>query len=393
MPLSWARQLAELEQQGMRRELRTVTGAQGAQVLLNQRQVLLLCSNNYLGLANHPALIEAGCAAMRDYGVGSGASRLISGSMEPHRQLEERLAEFKKTPAALLFNSGFAANSGILQALFGPDDLIFSDALNHASIIDGCRLSAARVVVYPHADTVALEQLMTEASATRKGRWLIVSDGVFSMDGDLAPLPELVRLKQRFDALLMIDDAHGTGVLGANGRGTGEHFGCLEQIDLQMGTLGKALGCCGAYVAADRAIIEMLINYCRPFIFSTSLAPAIPAAALAAIEIVDSAEGARLRQSLQAKTRRFAGQLLAAGHDLLGSETQIVPILTREPKPTMVAMQRLLEAGYYIQGIRPPTVPHGLCRLRATVMATHADDELTRAAAAICATLAGAGDA
>lgn len=393
MPRSWARQLAELEQQGMRRELRTVSGAQGAQVLLNQRPVMLLCSNNYLGLANHPALVEAGCAAMRRYGVGSGASRSISGSMEPHRQLEERIAAFKKTSAALLFNSGYAANSGILQALFGPDDVIFSDALNHASIIDGCRLSAARVVVYPHADMPALEQLMTEESRHRKGRWLIVSDGVFSMDGDLAPLPELVRLKQRFEALLMIDDAHGTGVLGAHGRGTGEHFGCLEQIDLQMGTLGKALGCCGAYVAADRTIIEMLINRCRPFIFSTSLVPAVAAAAVAAIDIVDSAEGARLRRALQAKTRQFAGELQAAGHDLLGSETQIVPILTRDPKPTMAAMQRLLDAGYYIQGIRPPTVPQGRCRLRATVMATHADADLARAAAAIRTTLAGADNA
>jgi len=307
--------------------------------------------------------------------------------MTLHEQLEERLAAFKNTEAALLFNSGFAANTGILQALFGPDDVIFSDALNHASIIDGCRLSRARVVVYPHGDAVALEELMESEARIRKGRWMIVSDGVFSMDGDLAPLPELVRLKRRFDSLLMIDDAHGTGVLGANGRGTGEHFGCLGQIDLQMGTLGKALGCCGAYLATSRVVVDMLINRCRPLIFSTSLAPSIPATAMAALDIVASAEGTQLRQVLRDKTELFSGRLLAAGQDLLGSQTQIVPVLTREPKPTMRAMERLLESGYYVQGIRPPTVPAGLCRLRATVMATHDVRDLESAADQISAVL------
>jgi glycine C-acetyltransferase/8-amino-7-oxononanoate synthase len=389
MPRSWKRELAELGEQGMLRELRTVVGTQDAKVVLDGRQVLLLCSNNYLGLANHPTLIEAGCAALGQYGAGSGASRLISGTMTMHVRLEERLAEFKKTEAALLFNSGFAANTGILQALFGPQDIIFSDALNHASIIDGCRLSQARVVVYPHCDTAALEALMQAESAERKGRWMIVSDGVFSMDGDLAPIPELVRLKQKFDALLMIDDAHGTGVLGIGGRGTAEHFNCLGEIDLQMGTLGKALGCCGAYVAADRVLIDLLINRCRPFIFSTSLAPSVPASALAALDIVDSAEGAALRRALQEKTALFVGRLQGAGHDLLGTESQIVPVLTREPKPTMSAMARLLEEGYYVQGIRPPTVPTGLCRLRATVMATHQNDDLLLAAEAINRAVAG----
>jgi 8-amino-7-oxononanoate synthase len=389
MSHSWTHELAELEHQGMLRELRTVVGAQAATVVLDGRQVMLLCSNNYLGLANHPALIEAGCAALRQYGAGSGASRLISGSMSLHVRLEERLAEFKNTEAALLFNSGFAANTGILQALFGPEDIIFSDALNHASIIDGCRLSQARVVVYPHCDTAALETMMHAESAERKGRWLVVSDGVFSMDGDLAPIPELVRLKRKFDALLMIDDAHGTGVLGETGRGTAEHFNCLGEIDLQMGTLGKALGCCGAYVAADRVLVDLLINRCRPFIFSTSLAPSVPASALAALDIVDSAEGAGLRRALQEKTALFSGRLQAAGHDLLGTATQIVPVLTREPKPTMTAMARLLDEGYYVQGIRPPTVPAGLCRLRATVMATHQDEDLLLAAEAINRAVAG----
>jgi len=393
MPERWTQQLVDLEEQGMLRQLRTVAGPQRARVELDGRQVLLLCSNNYLGLADHPALIEAGCAALRDFGAGSGASRLISGSMTLHVQLEERLADFKKTEAALLFNSGFAANTGILQALLGPDDLIFSDALNHASIIDGCRLSRARVVVYPHGDAAALEAMLEAESRYRKGRWLIVSDGVFSMDGDLAPLPELVRLKQRHDALLMIDDAHGTGVLGVNGRGTGEHFGCQEQIDLQMGTLGKALGCCGAYLATRRVIVDLLINRCRPLIFSTSLAPSIPATAMAALDIVASSEGAQLRQALRHKTTLFSEKLLAAGHDLLGSQTQIVPVLTREPQPTMRAMEQLLAAGYYVQGIRPPTVPRGMCRLRATVMATHDEQDLERAAEHIAAVVAGVADA
>jgi len=393
MPEKWTQQLVDLEEQGMLRQLRTIDGPQRARVAINGRQVLLLCSNNYLGLADHPALIEAGCAALRDFGAGSGASRLISGSMTLHAQLEERLADFKKTEAALLFNSGFAANTGILQALFGPDDLIFSDALNHASIIDGCRLSRARTVVYPHGDATALEALLESESRTRKGRWLIVSDGVFSMDGDLAPLPELVRLKRRYGALLMIDDAHGTGVLGSNGRGTGEHFGCHEQIDLQMGTLGKALGCCGAYLATSRVIVDLLINRCRPLIFSTSLAPSVPATAIAALDIVASPVGAQLRQDLRDKTALFGGKLLAAGHDLLGSQTQIVPVLTREPQPTMRAMEQLLAAGYYVQGIRPPTVPRGLCRLRATVMATHDERDLERAAEQISAIVAGVADA
>ena len=374
----------------MRRRLRTLSGIQGPRVWLEGREVLLLCSNNYLGLATHPALIEAALTATARYGVGTGGSRLISGSMEPHAQLEEALAAFKGSQAALLFNSGYAANTGILQGLFGADDLIFSDAINHASIVDGCRLSKARTIIYPHADVAALEALMLVEAPHRKGRWVIVTDGVFSMDGDLAPLPELVRLKQRFDALLMVDDAHGSGVLGAHGRGTAEHLGCQGQIDLQMGTLGKALGCAGAYLAADRAVIDTLINRSRSFIFSTSLPPAVPAAALAALQLVDSAEGARLRQDLERNRRCFAERLQKGGCDLLGSQTQIIPVLTGEPAPTMAAAARLLAGGVFIQGIRPPTVPAGRCRLRATLMAQHSEAELLRAAELVLASLPGA---
>jgi glycine C-acetyltransferase/8-amino-7-oxononanoate synthase len=379
----WQDELARLEEKGMLRSLRTVAGAQGAHVSLAGEDVLLLCSNNYLGLAAHPALVEAACAATARFGVGSGGSRLISGSMESHVRFEERLAAFKGTEAALLFNSGYAANTGILQGLCGDNDLIFSDALNHASIIDGCRLSRARTVIYPHRDVEALEALMEQEAPGRRGRWLIVTDGVFSMDGVLAPLPELVALKERFDALLMVDDAHGTGVLGATGRGTAEHLGCLAGIDLHMGTLGKALGCCGAYLAAERTVIDILINHSRSFIFSTSLAPAVPAAACAALDIVDSAEGAGLRRSLHRNREVFAKALQKGGFDLLGSLTQIVPVLTRDPAPTMAAVGALLKRGIFVQGIRPPTVAAGSCRLRATVMAVHDEGELLEAAAAI----------
>lgn len=383
----WLQELEQLESKGMRRRLRLLAGAQGPRVWLDGEEVLLLCSNNYLGLATHPALIEAAVAATARYGVGTGGSRLISGSMQPHSELEEALAAFKGSEAALLFNSGYAANTGILQGLFGPDDLIFSDAINHASIVDGCRLSRARTVIYPHADADALEALMRAEAPRRRGRWVIVTDGVFSMDGDLAPLPELVALKQRYDALLMVDDAHGSGVLGAQGRGTAEHLGCHGQIDLQMGTLGKAFGCAGAYLAADRAVIDTLINRSRSFIFSTSLPPAVPAAALAALQLIDSAEGARLRQDLERNRLTFAGRLQQGGCDLLGSQTQIIPVLTGEPAPTMAAAARLLAGGVFIQGIRPPTVPTGRCRLRATVMAQHSQAELTRAAELVLASL------
>ncbi len=375
----WQMELDKLAGEGMLRTLRLVEDGQGPKVHVAGREVLLLCSNNYLGIADHPALVEAMVKATRQYGAGSGASRLISGSLPPHAALEERLAAFKGTGAALLFNSGYAANTGILQGLFGPDDIIFSDELNHASIIDGCRLSRARTVIYPHCDVDALGALMAQEKPQRRGRWVIVTDGVFSMDGDLAPLERLCELKENHDALLMVDDAHGTGVLGATGRGTGEHCGCLHRIDLHMGTLGKALGCAGAYLAAERAVVDTLINRSRSFIFSTSLPPGVPAAAMAALDLVDSDSGLRLRQQLEKNRALLAGQLQAGGLDLLGSMTQIIPVLTRHPEPTMRLTRRLLDEGVFLQGIRPPTVVAGACRLRATVMATHEPDDLLSA--------------
>ncbi len=372
--------LTDLAGRGMLRTLREIESAQGPRVQIDGRDYLLLCSNNYLGLADHPALIEASCKATRDFGVGSGASRLISGSMSLHHQLEERIAQFKETEAALVYNTGYAANNGIIQGLLGPDDTVFSDSLNHASIIDGCRLSGARIVIYPHNDMVALEQLLQQETEQRSGRWLIVTDGVFSMDGDVAALPELVMLKQRYDAWLMVDDAHGGGVLGAIGRGTAEHFGCLDQVDLQMGTFGKAFGSFGAYLAARREVIDTLINRSRSFIFSTSLPPGVLAANVAAVDLVASEEGVRRRTQLEANRQLFSQILTEEGFDLCGSSTQIVPVLMGDPEPTMRAAAELFSRGIFLSGIRPPTVAPGTCRLRATLMADHTPTEVRHAA-------------
>lgn len=379
--------LAQLKQQGMLRSLREIESVQGPHVRVAGRDYLLLCSNNYLGLAGHPALIEASCRATTDYGSGSGASRLVSGSMSLHHRLEDAVADFKGAEAALLFNSGYAANNGIIQGLFGPGDLIFSDELNHASIIDGCRLSGASVVVYAHTDMKDLEHKLRQASSSRTGRFLIVTDGIFSMDGDIAPLRRLVELKEQYDAWLMVDDAHGGGVLGEFGRGCAEELGCLGKIELQMGTFGKAFGSFGAYLAASRPVIDMLINSARSFIFSTSLPPGVAAANLAALEIVRGDEGRTRRQQLARNREIFASELSRAELDLCGSQTQIVPVLTCDPDPTMSAADALLEEGIYLSGIRPPTVPEGTCRLRATLMADHDPAEVLSAARSIISTL------
>jgi 8-amino-7-oxononanoate synthase len=377
---SWQQNLEKLAASGMLRSLRTVEGPQGPRIVVDGQEVLLLCSNNYLGLAGHPTVVEASLRGAKKYGVGSGGSRLISGSMTSHRRLEERLAAFKGTNRALLFNSGYAANTGVLQALFGPDDTIFSDQLNHASIIDGCRLSRSRTIVYPHRDLQALEELMIREQASRKGRWLIVTDGVFSMDGDLAPLDGLARLKRRFDALLMVDDAHGTGVLGPAGRGPAEFLGCIGDVDLHMGTLGKALGGFGAFLAGSEPVIDTLINRARSFIFSTSLPPLVVEAVLAALDIVESGEGAALRVALNRNRQRFLFRLRTGGLVVPNNPGPIAPIVIGDPEPTMAASARLFQQGVFVQGIRPPTVPIGSSRLRATLMATHDPQELEMAA-------------
>ncbi|MGD0845723.1 MAG: 8-amino-7-oxononanoate synthase [Geobacteraceae bacterium] len=361
--------------------MRLVHGAQSSRVILDGREVLLLCSNNYLGLADHPVLKEAAIRAVEQYGTGSGASRLVSGNMELHEALEARIASFKRTDAALLFNSGYAANTGVIPAIVGKGDVIFSDRLNHASIVDGALLSRARLVRYPHNDVASLRRLL--AGTEPAGRRLIVSDGVFSMDGDLASLADLVKLKKEFGALLMVDDAHGTGVLGETGRGSAELFNVMAEIDIQMGTFGKALGSFGAYIAASREIVDYLVNRARSFIFSTALPPAVLAASLAALDLVDSEEGARLRKRVADNTDLFRSALQEAGFSTMASETQIIPLFVGDAGPTMEFSQQLLAEGIFVQGIRPPTVPADSCRLRCTVMATHTMEELAWAAETI----------
>jgi glycine C-acetyltransferase len=372
------RELETLRSQGLFRSTRLLHGAQSSRVILDGREVLLLCSNNYLGLADHPLLKEASIRAVERYGTGSGASRLVSGNMELHEALEARIASFKRTEAALLFNSGYAANTGVIPAIVGKGDVIFSDRLNHASIVDGALLSRARLVRYPHNDVASLRRLL--AGTEPAGRRLFVSDGVFSMDGDLASLADLVKLKKEFGALLMVDDAHGTGVLGETGRGSAELFNVMAEIDIQMGTFGKALGSFGAYIAASREIVDYLVNRARSFIFSTALPPAVLAASLAAIGLVDSVEGERLRKRVADNADLFRSALQEAGFSTMASETQIIPVFVGDAGPTMEFSRQLLAEGIFVQGIRPPTVPPGSCRLRCTVMATHTKEDLSQAA-------------
>jgi 8-amino-7-oxononanoate synthase len=366
---------------GVQRALRPIDGPQDTHVCIEGRVALCLCSNNYLGLANHPAVIEAACAAARDYGVGAGASRLISGSMRAHHQLEERLAAFKGAEACLLFTSGYHANLGVISSLVGPGDAVFSDALNHASLIDGCRLSRAAVCVYPHGDVEALAARLRTVPARRR---LIVTDSVFSMDGDVAPLQAICDLAQQYEAMVMVDEAHATGVLGPHGAGLVEALGVGPRVTVQMSTLGKALGGFGAFVAGSRALIDFLVNRARTFIFTTALPPSVVAAAAAALTIVEREPERRVR--LRRNAARLRHGLAALGYDVAGADdAHIVPIVIGDAPTTMALSGALLEQGVFAQGIRPPTVPEGTARIRATVMATHRDVDIDAAVAAFAA--------
>jgi len=368
-----AERLEELRDRGLYRRLRLIDGPQGPQVRLGGRQVLLLCSNNYLGLADHPQVREAAAEAAMRWGAGAGASRLVSGNMEPHRALEGRLAEFKGYEAALLFGSGYLANTGVIAALAGAGEVVFSDQLNHASIVDGCRLSRAETFVYRHGDLEHLAWGLREAGGRGS---LIVTDGVFSMDGDVAPLMGLVELAREHGCRLMVDEAHGTGAVGPGGRGAVAAAGLGDEVDVIVGTLGKALGSYGAYACADAETVDLLLNTARPFVFSTAPPPPSVAAAAAALELVSSDRVQRLREN----AARFRAALATEGLDTGRSQTQIVPIEVGDAGPTMELCERLLEQGVFAQGIRPPTVPEGSSRLRFTVMATHRPTELERAA-------------
>ncbi|HEY0392343.1 MAG TPA: 8-amino-7-oxononanoate synthase [Solirubrobacterales bacterium] len=370
-----AERLEELRDRGLYRRLRLISGPQGPRVTLDGRPVLLLCSNNYLGLADHPRVRGAAAEAAMRWGAGAGASRLISGNMQLHRSLEDRLAAFKGYGSALLFGSGYLANTGTIAALAGEGEIVFSDELNHASVIDGCRLSRAETFVYRHGDVEHLAWGLREAGGRGS---LIVSDGVFSMDGDIAPLEQLTRLARDHCCRLMVDEAHATGALGPGGRGSVAAAGLSGDVDVVMGTLGKALGSYGAYVCASRQLTDYLINTARSFIFSTAPPPPVVAAGLAALELLESHPHRVERLAENAVTLRTA--LRAEGLSAGDSSTQIVPVQVGDATQTMELSERLLERGIFAQGIRPPTVADGSSRLRFTVMSTHRRGELERAA-------------
>ncbi len=368
-------ELAQLKKHNLLRSLTDIEPYDGPHVIMNGKKRLLMCSNDYLGLSCRPALRDAATRAMAVYGFGSGASRLVSGTNPLHLQLEQRIAQFKKTEAALLFNSGYAANTGVIPAIAGEGDAIISDTLNHASIVDGCRLSGAAVHIYRHRDIEHAEVILKKAHSAR--RRLIVTDGVFSMDGDLAPLKELAFLADKYNGLLMADDAHATGVFGAAGTGTAEHFGVAGRVPIQMGTLGKAFGSFGAYIAGARDLIEYLVNKSRSFIYSTALPPAVCAASLAALDIIEREPG--LREKLWKNRERYVKGLKAFGIDTGASQSPIVPLMLQDQTNAVEAGKKLAEYGIYAPAMRPPTVPQGTARIRTTVMATHSFEQIDRA--------------
>jgi len=369
-------QLAAWRQAGTYQPLRVLESASAPQSRFDGRDVINLASNNYLGLTTHPKLREAALEATRKFGVGSGAVRTISGTMSVHMQLEERIARFKNVEASVVFQSGFAANSGTVAALLGPEDHIVSDALNHASIIDGCRLSRAKIHIFPHKDVAAARKILAELSGAA-GHKLLISDGVFSMDGDIAPLPGLVEAAERYGAIMMVDDAHSSGVLGRAGRGTVDHFALHGRVHVQVGTLSKAIGVLGGYVCGSRDLIDFLYARARPFLFSTSHPPAVAASCLAAFDVLE--EEPDLIERLWSNTLYFKKGLTESGFDTGMSETPITPIMVGEAKRAHAFSRGLFEEGLLATGIGFPTVPEGRARVRTIVTATHTRDQLDRA--------------
>jgi glycine C-acetyltransferase len=369
-------QLEEWKRDGVYQRLRILQSASAAESRFDGKEVINLASNNYLGLTTHPKLREAAIDAVQRFGVGSGAVRTISGTMTLHMQLEERIAAFKNVEACVVFQSGFAANAGTVSALLGPEDHIISDELNHASIIDGCRLSRAKIRVFPHKDVAAAEKILAELDGV-SGRKLLISDGVFSMDGDISPLPGLVEAAERHGAIMMVDDAHSSGVLGKAGRGTIDHFGLHGRVPVQVGTLSKAIGVLGGYVCGSRDLIEFLYHRARPFLFSTSHPPAVAAACLAAFDVLEQ-EPERI-QNLWDNTKYFKQGLVAAGFNTGMSETPITPVIVGEAKTAFDLSRALFEEGVLALGIGFPVVAKGKARVRTIVTATHTRDELDRA--------------
>ena len=367
-----AAELDTLKQQGLYRRLRILEGEQKPTATFDERQVVNLSSNNYLGLTTHPRLRERALEATRALGVGSGSVRSIAGTMAIHVELERRLAAFKNTEAVVVFQSGFAANAGTVAALLTKDDVVVSDELNHASIVDGCRLSRATIKVFPHKDVDAARKVLEGLPAAQ--RKLLITDGVFSMDGDLGALPALCDLAEEFGCIMMVDDAHASGVFGQNGRGTIDHFGVHGRIDIQVGTLSKAIGVLGGYVGGSRALIEFLYHRARPFLFSTSHPPGVAAACIGALDVLE--EEPEIIARLWENTRFFKAGLAQLGFNTGLSESPITPVIAGDAALAMTLSDRLFACGVFAQGIAFPTVPHDKARVRTIVTATHSRDEL-----------------
>jgi glycine C-acetyltransferase len=372
-PLGYlATELEALKQQGLYRTLRVLEGEQKAKTTFDHRQVVNLSSNNYLGLTTHPLLRERALEATRRLGVGSGSVRSIAGTMDIHMELERRLAVFKHTEAVVVFQSGFAANAGTVAAVLSKDDVVISDELNHASIIDGCRLSRAAIKVFPHKDAAAARRIASELPAAQ--RKLLITDGVFSMDGDLGALPALCDIAEEFGCIMMVDDAHASGVFGRSGRGTIDHFGMHGRVDIQVGTLSKAIGALGGYVAGSRALVEFLYHRARPFLFSTSHPPAVAAACIAALDVLE--QEPQIIERLWENTRFFKSGLQTLGFNTGLSESPITPVIVGDGALAMKLSDRLFQEGVFAQGIAFPTVARDKARVRTIVTATHTRDEL-----------------
>ena len=372
--LDWLTQEIDgLKEQGLYNRIRTIGSAQGAWLTVDGKNVLNFCSNNYLGLANHPKIVEAAKEATKKYGVGPAAVRSIAGTMDLHVQLEERLAKFKGAEEVITFQSGFTANLGTISALVGKEDVIFSDRLNHASIIDGCRLSGAKIVAYEHNDPEALEDAIKD-NLSHYRRALVITDGVFSMDGDIAPLPDLYEVAKKYDLLFMVDDAHGEGVLGKGGRGIVDHFGLHGKVDIEVGTMSKAFGVMGGIVAGDKVIIEWLRQRGRPFLFSSAVTAPDAAACLAAVDLLE--ESTELVDKLWANAKYFKEEMKKLGFDTGVSETPITPVMLGEAPLAQQFSRELFEEGVFAMAIGFPTVAKGKARIRVMISAAHDNDDL-----------------
>jgi 8-amino-7-oxononanoate synthase len=381
--LEWIKEeLKQIHDKQLFRILTELETGQSPEVTISGKSYVLLGSNSYLGLSVDPKVVESAKLALEKYGTGSGGSRLVSGSFDLHRMLEERIARFKNTESSILFSSGYLANIGTISALVGSDDIIYSDELNHASIIDGAKLSRSTVRIYKHLDLNHLQELI-ESDKNTKCRKLIVTDTVFSMDGDLVPLPELVEISEKYGCILMIDEAHATGVLGKRGSGATEHFGVEDRVPVVMGTLSKAVGSLGGYIAGSKELIDFIRNRVRSYIFDTSLPPASLAASITAIDIIEN-EPER-REHLWNMVNKFKTGIEDSGLRVLPSHSAIIPVLIGDAEPALNFAKMLRENGVFTPAVRPPSVPHGMCRIRVTIMATHTQEHIDTALKAFSA--------